>query len=128
MSRLMRKQPLNPHQRRTPDGQFEQAVALAATASPILVPLQPYTNQPLIHVVGTAEPGARVTVYRTDKQNVKTVVGQVTADAQGSFAIDAQLTADGLYKFTAIALIGTQSSMESAPVLVTSIVSVPPPL
>ena len=50
---------------------------------------------------------------------MKTVVGQVTADAQGSFAIDAQLTADGLYKFTAIALIGTQSSPESAPVLVT---------
>lgn len=101
------------------EGQSEQTVALAAAAAPVLTPIKPYTNQPLIHVAGTTEPGAKVTVYLTDNRNVKTAAGQITADAQGSFMVDAPLPADGVYKFTAIALTGTQSSPESAPVLVT---------
>ena len=49
------------------DGQFEQAVALVATASPTLEPLQPYTNQPLIHVVARRSRELELRSTRTDK-------------------------------------------------------------
>ncbi|MFC5649773.1 hypothetical protein ACFPYJ_11695 [Paenibacillus solisilvae] len=111
-----RKQLLHQSDSDNPNGQTS---ALLTIAAPILAPLAPYTNQPLSRIAGTAEPDARITVYRTDKQNVKIVAGQITADAQGSFSIDSPLAADGLYKFTATALKDAQSSPESAPVSVT---------
>lgn len=97
----------------------EQMTVILATGAPILAPLPAYTNQPQVHVTGSSEPAAAVSIYLIDTKNIKTLAGQLTADAQGAFAIDAQLTVDGVYKFTAIAVKNGQMSPESVPIQVT---------
>lgn len=97
----------------------QEMTVVLATGVPVLGPLPTYTNQPQVHVTGSSEPEAAVSIYLIDTKNIKTLAGQVTADEQGAFAIDAQLAVDGVYKFTAIAEKDGQMSPESVPVQVT---------
>ncbi len=97
----------------------EQMTVILAIAAPVLGSLPAFTNQPQVHLTGSSEPAAAVSIYLIDTTNVKTLAGQATSDAQGSFAIDAQLTVDGIYKITAIASKDGQMSPESVPIQVT---------
>ncbi|MBI3099049.1 MAG: hypothetical protein HYY93_12530 [Planctomycetes bacterium] len=63
------------------------------------------TTDPFLTVSGTAEPGATVQVFSTDPATGKiTPLGDVTADADGTFSVTVMLTAAGPQTITALAM------------------------
>jgi len=61
------------------------------------------SNDNTLHVAGTAEAGSVVTVTRTDPSGASSVLGTVTAAANGTWSLNTPALANGTHQFSAVA-------------------------
>ncbi|MDF2663744.1 MAG: hypothetical protein K0Q94_6535, partial [Paenibacillus sp.] len=89
-------------------------------AAPILDPMPAYSNAMSIAITGSAAAGATVLIGYSLNNGGETEAGSASADASGRFRFDLPLTAEGVYRVTAVARLNDISSDRSASSVVTA--------
>lgn len=72
------------------------------------------TNDPTLLLKGTADKGAKITIYDKGK-----AIGTAKVDSKGNWKFTTKALADGVHKFTVKAALGTEKSAASAALTVT---------